>query len=119
MLKYRRARMAAAGRRGDVGITEYATEQLGIVVVELPEEGSPSPRATRWGDDRIGQGRERHRGAARDGVITEVNPAIVTNPALVNEGPAGRRLVLQDEALVFPGYRARDKRVNRSAGAMS
>jgi glycine cleavage system H protein len=32
-----------------------------------------------------------------DGEIVEVNEALVDNPALVNEDPTGRGLVLQDE----------------------
>ncbi len=70
-----------------VGITEYAQGQLGdIVFVELPETGA-----------RIEQGKDaavvESVKAASDvyapitGEITEVNPALEDDPALVNSSP--------------------------------
>jgi glycine cleavage system H protein len=70
-----------------VGITEYATEQLGdLVFVELPEEG----RAVAKGEEIVTIESVKAASdiaAPLDGQITEVNPAIVANPALVNEDP--------------------------------
>ena len=66
-----------------VGITDYATEQLGdLVFVELPTEG----RTVAKGEEIVTI--ESVKAAmSLDGQITEVNPAIVANPALVNEDP--------------------------------
>ena len=72
-----------------VGITDHAAAQLGdIVFVELPEIGT-----------EVAQGDEvcviesvkaaSDIAAPLDGEITEVNPAIVENPALINEDPTG------------------------------
>ncbi|MFT3972961.1 MAG: glycine cleavage system protein GcvH [Amaricoccus sp.] len=70
-----------------VGITEYATEQLGdLVFVELPEEG----RTVARGDEVVVIESVKAASdilAPLDGQITEVNVAIVANPALVNEDP--------------------------------
>jgi glycine cleavage system H protein len=72
-----------------VGITEHAAEQLGdVVFVELPEEG-----ATVTKDDEIVVIESVKAAsdilAPMDGEITEVNEALVENPALVNEDPLG------------------------------
>lgn len=70
-----------------VGITEYATEQLGdLVFVELPEVGATIAK----GDDAATI--ESVKAASEitmplDGEITEVNSAIVDDPAKVNEDP--------------------------------
>jgi glycine cleavage system H protein len=70
-----------------VGITEYATEQLGdLVFVELPEEGATVAK----GDEIVTIESVKAASdiqAPLDGTITEVNTAIVGNPALVNEDP--------------------------------
>jgi glycine cleavage system H protein len=70
-----------------VGITEYATDQLGdLVFVELPEEG----RTVAKGDEVVTIESVKAASditAPLDGQITEVNTAIVANPALVNEDP--------------------------------
>lgn len=70
-----------------VGITEYATEQLGdLVFVELPEEGTTVAK----GDEVVTIESVKAASdisAPLDGVITEVNTVIVGNPALVNEDP--------------------------------
>lgn len=70
-----------------VGITEYATEQLGdLVFVELPEEG----RTVAKGDEVVVIESVKAASdilAPLDGEITEVNSAIVANPAKVNEDP--------------------------------
>ena len=70
-----------------VGITEHAVEQLGdLVFVELPEEGTTVVR----GDEVVTIESVKAASditAPLDGQITEVNAAIVENPALVNEDP--------------------------------
>ena len=70
-----------------VGITEYATEQLGdLVFVELPEEG----RMVAKGEEIVTIESVKAASdiaAPLDGQISEVNPAIVANPSLVNEDP--------------------------------
>jgi len=70
-----------------VGITEYATEQLGdLVFVELPTEG----RTVARGDGVVTIESVKAASdisAPLDGQITEVNTAVVANPALVNEDP--------------------------------
>ncbi len=72
-----------------VGITKYATEQLGdIVFVELPEAGAEFAK----GDAAAVV--ELVKAASDvfmplDGTITEANQAIVDEPAKVNEDPQG------------------------------
>lgn len=70
-----------------VGITEYATEQLGdIVFVELPEEGTEISK-----DDEVVV-IESVKAASEilaplDGEVVEVNDVLADNPALVNDDP--------------------------------
>jgi glycine cleavage system H protein len=72
-----------------VGITTYAVEQLGdLVFVELPQVGASFSK----GDDAATV--ESVKAASEvyaplDGEITEVNPAIVADPSLVNSDPQG------------------------------
>lgn len=70
-----------------VGITEHAAEQLGdLVFVELPTEGKMVVK----GEEIVTIESVKAASdiaAPLDGQITEVNPAIVENPALVNEDP--------------------------------
>jgi glycine cleavage system H protein len=70
-----------------VGITDHAAEQLGdLVFVELPAEG----RTVVKGEEIVTIESVKAASdiaAPLDGQITEVNPAIVENPALVNEDP--------------------------------
>lgn len=70
-----------------VGITEHAAEQLGdLVFVELPAEGKMVVK----GEEIVTIESVKAASdiaAPLDGQITEVNPAIVENPALVNEDP--------------------------------
>ncbi len=72
-----------------VGITEHATEQLGdLVFVELPEVGAE------FGEGDTAATLESVK-AASDvyaplaGEITEINDAIVDDPAIVNSDPTG------------------------------
>lgn len=77
------------GDTATVGITKYATEQLGdIVFVELPETGAEFAK----GDPAAVVESVK---AASDvfmplnGTITETNQAIVDEPAKVNDDPQG------------------------------
>lgn len=72
-----------------VGITEYASEQLGdVVFVELPEVETMVAK-----DDEIVVIESVKAAsdilAPLDGEIVECNDALVNNPALVNEDPLG------------------------------
>ena len=72
-----------------VGITEHAATQLGdVVFVELPEIET----VVATGDEVVVIESVKAASdilAPVDGVIVEVNEAIVANPALVNEDPLG------------------------------
>jgi glycine cleavage system H protein len=72
-----------------VGITEYAATQLGdVVFVELPEVETQVAR----GDEIVVIESVKAASdivAPLDGEIVEVNPALVDNPALVNDDPTG------------------------------
>ena len=77
------------GDLGTVGITKHATEQLGdIVFAEVPGVGKV---LTSGGEAAVVESVK----AASDvyspvsGEITEGNPAIVDNPALINQDPEG------------------------------
>ena len=77
------------GDTATVGITKYATEQLGdIVFVELPETGAEFAK----GDAAAVV--ESVKAASDvfmplDGTIAEANQAIVDEPAKVNQDPQG------------------------------
>jgi glycine cleavage system H protein len=77
------------GDTATVGITRYATEQLGdIVFVELPEAGAEFAKA-----DAVAVV-ESVKAASDvfmplDGTIIEANQAIVDEPAKVNQDPQG------------------------------
>ncbi|HET7409444.1 MAG TPA: glycine cleavage system protein GcvH [Paracoccaceae bacterium] len=77
------------GDTATVGITNFATEQLGdIVFVELPDPG------TEFSKDDGAAVVESVKAASDvnmplDGTITEVNQAIVNEPAKVNQDPEG------------------------------
>ena len=72
-----------------VGITAYAQEQLGdIVFVQLPEVGANLAK----GDEAAVIESVKTAGeinAAVSGTVTEVNGALVDEPAKVNEDPLG------------------------------
>ena len=77
------------GEIATVGITDYAQSQLGdIVFVEVPEEGKDVAK----GDDAAVVESVK---AASDvyapvsGTVIEGNPALESEPALVNEDPEG------------------------------
>lgn len=77
------------GTSATVGITDYAQSQLGdIVFVETPEAGKV---LTKGGDAAVVESVK----AASDvyapvsGTVTEGNPALADDPALVNSDPEG------------------------------
>jgi glycine cleavage system H protein len=77
------------GETATVGITDYAQGQLGdIVFVEVPSEGAA---LTKGGDAAVVESVK----AASDvyspvsGTVTEGNPALADDPALVNTAPEG------------------------------
>lgn len=77
------------GETATVGITDYAQGQLGdIVFVELPEAGRA---VTKGGEAAVVESVK----AASDvyapvsGTVTETNPALADDPALVNTAPEG------------------------------
>ena len=70
-----------------VGITNYAVDQLGdLVFVELPEIGTT---VTKGGNAATVESVKAASDvySPLDGEITEINPAIVADPALVNSDP--------------------------------
>ncbi|MGV8936847.1 MAG: glycine cleavage system protein GcvH [Allorhizobium sp.] len=73
-----------------VGITTYAVEQLGdLVFVELPEVGA---ELTKDGNAATVESVKAASDvySPLDGEVTEVNPAIVDDPSLVNAEPEGK-----------------------------
>ena len=72
-----------------VGITEYATEQLGdLVFVELPDVGTQVSKGdTAATIESVKAASEIC--APLDGEVVEVNEAIAENPESVNEDPRG------------------------------
>ena len=88
------------GSSATVGITDYAQSQLGdIVFVETPDAGK---KLTKGGDAAVVESVK----AASDvyapvsGTVTEGNPALADDPALVNSDPEGEgwffKLTLED-----------------------
>jgi glycine cleavage system H protein len=72
-----------------VGITSYATEQLGdIVYLELPEVGRKLETSKPFGVVEAVK-TVSDLFAPVDGEVTEVNGALADNPALVNQQPFG------------------------------
>jgi glycine cleavage system H protein len=72
-----------------VGITSYATEQLGdIVYLELPEVGKKLEAAKPFGVVEAVK-TVSDLFSPVDGEVAEVNGALADNPALVNQQPFG------------------------------
>ena len=77
------------GGQVTIGITSYATDQLGdVVFVELPEAGKAVEAGKTFGVVEAGK-TVSDLYAPLSGVITEVNAALSDNPALVNQEPFG------------------------------
>jgi glycine cleavage system H protein len=85
-----------------VGITDYAQEQLGdLVFVELPEAG----KAMKKGDVAVVVESVKAASdvyAPADGEVTDVNPSLAADPALVNSAATGDgwlwKMTLADES---------------------
>jgi glycine cleavage system H protein len=81
--------LSVEGGVATVGITDYAQEQLGdLVFVELPEAG----RTLAKGDAAVVIESVKAASdvyAPVDGVVTEVNEALSSDPALVNSAAQG------------------------------
>ena len=94
--------ISVEGDVGTIGITQYAQEQLGdVVFVELPDPG----REVEDGEaisvvDSVKAASDVYAPLA--GRITEINQAIIDDPALVNRDSAGEgwffKLALADTA---------------------
>ena len=72
-----------------VGITNYATDQLGdVVFVDLPEEGRAIEATKAFGVvEAVKTVSDLY--APVSGEVVEVNHALADNPALVNQSPFG------------------------------
>jgi glycine cleavage system H protein len=81
-----------------VGITSYATEQLGdVVFVELPEVGRKLEAGKSFGVvEAVKTVSDLY--APIGGEVAEVNTAIVDNPALVNQSPFGEGWLVKIKA---------------------
>ena len=72
---------------GQVGITDYAQEQLGdVVYVELPEVGRVLSQGEQFGTvESVKAGSDLYSPVS--GEVIEVNSALETQPELVNKDP--------------------------------
>ena len=91
-LKYHREHMwiRLQGRKGTIGITHFAQEQLGdVVYIEIPETGNEV-----GADAHIGEIESTKTTAPIEapvsGRIVEVNEELEDSPDMVNEDPYGR-----------------------------
>ncbi len=78
-----------------VGITSYATDQLGdVVFVELPQIGTKVEASKPFGVvEAVKTVSDLY--APVSGEVVEVNDALVDNPALVNQSPFGEGWMLR------------------------
>ena len=81
-----------------VGITSYATDQLGdVVFVELPAVGRPLEAHKPFGVvEAVKTVSDLY--APVSGVVLEVNAALTDNPALVNQEPFGQGWMVRIKA---------------------
>ena len=91
-LKYARSDewVSLNGEVATIGITDYAQEQLGdLVFVELPAPGAtPEKGAAAAVVESVKAASDVY--APVSGEVTEINQAIVDEPALVNRDPMGK-----------------------------
>ncbi len=79
---------------GQVGITDYAQEQLGdVVYVELPEVGRVLTQGEQFGSVESVKAVSDLYCPVR-GEVVEVNSALETQPELVNKAPHENRMVI-------------------------
>ena len=79
---------------GQVGITDYAQEQLGdVVYVELPEVGRVLTQGEQFGSvESVKAVSDLY--CPVSGEIVEVNSALETQPELVNKDPHGNWMIV-------------------------
>jgi glycine cleavage system H protein len=82
-------RLSADGKTGTVGITEFATQELGdIVFVEVDSIGSHVAKDEVFGSvEAVKTVSELFMPVS--GTVLELNPALDANPELVNSDPYG------------------------------
>jgi glycine cleavage system H protein len=80
---------------GTVGITDYAQDQLGdIVFVELPAPGKQVKQMEKFGEiESVKAVSELYSPVT--GEIVEANPALASQPELVNDSPYGEGWMLR------------------------
>jgi glycine cleavage system H protein len=85
------------GNTGTVGITDYAQDQLGeVVLVELPDVGSAVQKGAVFGTiESVKAVADLY--SPVDGTVTEVNEAVYDEPNLVNDDPYGKGWMLKVE----------------------
>ena len=77
-----------SGDTAEVGITDYAQQQLGdVVFVDLPAVGTAVTAGTAVRHHRVGKGRVRALRAALSGEIVAVNDRLAQAPEDVNTRP--------------------------------
>ncbi|WP_114855053.1 glycine cleavage system protein GcvH [Brachybacterium sp. YJGR34] len=78
-----------------IGVTDYAAEQLGdVVYVDLPEDGAEISAGTEMGEIESTKS-VSDLFSPIDGVVTEINQAVVDSPELVNSSPFGEGWLLK------------------------
>jgi glycine cleavage system H protein len=90
------------GTSGTVGITDYAQDQLGeVVLVELPDVGSAVKKGAVFGTiESVKAVADLY--SPVDGEVKEVNEAVYDEPNLVNDDPYGKGWMLKLE-MTDPG----------------
>jgi glycine cleavage system H protein len=85
------------GASGTIGITDYAQEQLGeVVLVELPDVGSAVQKGAVFGTiESVKAVADLY--SPVDGEVKEVNEAVYDEPNLVNGDPYGKGWMLKVE----------------------
>jgi len=85
------------GKGGTVGITDYAQDQLGeVVLVELPDVGSSVQKGAVFGTiESVKAVADLY--SPVDGTVTEINEAVYDEPKLVNDDPYGKGWMLKVE----------------------
>lgn len=80
---------------GIIGITHHAQEKLGdVVFVELPQPGARFGAAESFGTvESVKAVSDIYSPVA--GEVTEVNPTLADNPALVNQDPHGKAWLIK------------------------
>ena len=93
--------IGVSGRRGRVGITDFAQKQLGdVVYIELPEVGASLQKGEMFGTiESVKAVSELY--APVSGRVVEVNTALKGRPQGVNEDPHGAWMIALE--LADPG----------------